>query len=243
MDFVEDIRVAIVDAKEADREHMRSLLASEQDIQIVAEWGDGAEALSSIGEANPDVLFLDIETPSVDGFELVEAIGRRCDDSVSGDSSRRPAFVFVTTCQESAVKAFDVCALDFVLKPFGKERFERAVDRARDYVRESRQSVTGRLLELIDDRVSKSDRGPRRKRVIVRSTDRVLFFRNEEIDWVEAAGNYLRVHARGASHLLRMSMMKAEQFLDPDTFFRIHRSAIVNVDRISDLTPSSHGEY
>src|SRR5689334_12611536 len=158
--YLEDIRVAIVDAKQADRERIRSLLASEQDIRVVAEWGDGAEALSSIGETNPDILFLDTETPNVGGFELVEAIGRRCDQSDAATSARRPAFVFVTNCQACAVKAFDVCALDFVVKPFRRERFEQAVERARGYVRESRQNVYGRVLDLLGDRASQSDQRP-----------------------------------------------------------------------------------
>jgi two-component system LytT family response regulator len=240
---VEEIRVAIVDAKQADREHMRSLLASEEDIQVVAEWCDGAEALSSIGEMNPDILFLDADTPKVDGFELVKAIGRRCEESLSDEMTRQPAFVFVTTCQACAVKAFDVRALDFVLKPVAKARFEQAVERARDYVRESRQKVNAPLLDLIGAGTTPPTERHRPNRVIIRSSGRVLFLRPEEIDWLEAAGNYLRVHARGASHPLRVSMKNAESCLDPWTFLRIHRSAIVNVDRIRDLTPWKHGEY
>lgn len=209
---VEEIRVAIVDAIEADREHIRSLLASEKDTLIVAEWADGAQALSTIDEANPDILFVDVESPDVDRLELAE---------------ERPAFVYVASCRACAVKAFDVGALDFLLKPFEKARFDQALRRARDHVRELRQKHQRR----------------RQTRVIVRSPDRVVFLRPEEIDWVEAAGNYLRVHARGQSHLLRLSMRKAERCLDPETFLRIHRSAIVNIDRITDLTPWSHGEY
>lgn len=239
---VEEIRVAIVDAKQADREHIRSLLASEEDIQVVAEWCDGAEALSSIGEMNPDILFLDAETPKVDGFELVKAIGRRCHESLSGEMTRRPAFVFVTTCQACAVRAFDVCALDFILKPFAKARFEQAVERARNYVRESRQKANARLVDLRGVGTPPAERH-RPKRVIIRSSGRVLFFRPEELDWLEAAGNNLRVHTRGACHSLRVSLKNAERCLDPWTFVRIHRSAIVNVDRIRDLTPWAHGEY
>lgn len=240
---VEEIRVAIVDAKQADREHIRSLLSSAEDMQVVAEWCDGAEALSSIGEMNPDVLFLDTETPKVDGFELAKAIGRRCQESLSDETTRRPGFVFVTRCQTCAVKAFDVRALDFVLKPLGKARFEQAVERARDYVRESRQKVSGRSLDLIGGGTTPPAERQRPDRVIIRSRGRVLFLRPEDIDWLEAYGNYLRVHARGASHPLRVSMKNAEGRLDPWTFLRVHRSAIVNVDRIRDLTPWRHGEY
>jgi two-component system LytT family response regulator len=236
------MRVAIVDARQADRQRLRSLLAREADIQVVVECSDGAHALSSIGDTNPDLVFLDVQMPNVDGFELVEAIERGDAELISGKPSRRPAFVFVTACETSAVKAFEIHALDFLLKPLDEARFEKSLARARRHVRQSHPDVDARLFALIDD-LGSAWRRPRAQRVIVKSGDSFSFLRSEEIDWIEGAGNYIRVHARGDSHLLRAKMQSVEKRLDPKAFVRIHRSAIVNIDCIRKLTPWTHGDY
>ena len=155
---------------------------------------------------------------------------------------KAPAIVFVTAHDDHALKAFEIHALDFLLKPFDETRFEKTLSRARRHVQQSRETVDSRLLAA---RGSAHERRGQRhsERLIVKSSGRVFFVRTEEIDWVEAAGNYVRLHASSESHLLRESMKNMEAKLDPKTFVRIHRSAIVNIDRIKELEPWFHGEY
>jgi two-component system LytT family response regulator len=236
------IRVAIVDDEELSRDRMRTLLSEHQDIEVVAECADGAEALRAIDDKNPDLVFLDVQMPDVSGFEVVEAL-ERGDAETPNNGSKSPAIVFVTAHDDHALKAFEIHALDFLLKPFDEARFEKTLSRARRHVRQSRDTVDARLLALLEDLRSER-RGTRHSdRLIVKSAGRVFFLRTEEIDWVEAAGNYVRLHARSESHLLRESMKNMESRLDPSTFVRIHRSAIVNIDRVKELEPWFHGEY
>jgi len=236
------IRVAIVDDEELARERMRNLLSEHNDIEVVAECADGAEALRAIDDKNPDLVFLDVQMPDVSGFEVVEALERGDAESPT-NGGRAPAIVFVTAHDDHALKAFEIHALDFLLKPFDEARFEKTLSRARRHVRQSRDTVDARLLALLED-LRTERRGTRHSdRLIVKSGGRVFFLRTEEIDWVEAAGNYVRLHARSESHLLRESMKNMEARLDPNTFVRIHRSAIVNIDRVKELEPWFHGEY
>ena len=237
------IRVAIVDDEELARERMRNLLSEHNDIEVVAECADGAEALRAIDDKNPDLVFLDVQMPDVDGFEVVEALERGDAAAPEGTPVKAPAIVFVTAHDDHALKAFEIHALDFLLKPFDAARFEKPLSRARRHVKQSRDTVDARLLALLED-LRTERRGQRHSdRLIVKSGGRVFFLRTEEIDWVEAAGNYVRLHARSESHLLRESMKNMESRLDPNTFVRIHRSAIVNIDRVKELEPWFHGEY
>ena len=236
------IRVAIVDDEELARERMRALLSEHSDIQIVAECADGAEALRAIDETRPDLVFLDVQMPEVDGFEVVEAL-ERGDAEKPINGSKPPAIVFVTAHDDHALRAFEIHALDFLLKPFDEARFEKTLSRARRQLQQSREAIDARLLALLED-LRAERRGQRQAdRLIVKSAGRVFFLRTEEIDWVEAAGNYVRLHARNESHLLRESMKNMEARLDSATFVRIHRSAIVNIDRVKELEPWFHGEY
>ena len=237
------IRVAIVDDEELARERMRNLLSEHADIEVVAECADGAEALRAIDDKSPDLVFLDVQMPEVDGFEVVEALERGDESTGERNGSKTPAIVFVTAHDDHALKAFEIHALDFLLKPFDETRFEKTLSRARRHMQQSRESVDARLLALLED-LRTERRGIRHSdRLIVKSGGRVFFLRTEEIDWVEAAGNYVRLHARSESHLLRESMKNMEGRLDPNTFVRIHRSAIVNIDRVKELEPWFHGEY
>lgn len=230
MDFPK-IRTMIVDDEELGRERVRMMLAEHPDIEVVAECCDGAEAVKTIERERPDLVFLDVQMPGMNGFEVLESL----------EGEPLPAVVFVTAHDDYALRAFDIHALDFLLKPFDNGRFEKTLDRARVQVSQTRgTAVDSRILSLLED--LKSDRKfP--ERLIVKSGGRVFFLRTEEIDWVEAAGNYVRLHARNESHLLRESMKNMEAKLDPKLFVRIHRSAIVNVDRIKELEPWFHGEY
>jgi two-component system LytT family response regulator len=237
------IRVAIVDDEELARERMRTLLSEHSDIEVVAECADGNEALRAIDDKNPDLVFLDVQMPDVNGFDVVEALDRISTEAPEGNGTKPPAIVFVTAHDDHALKAFEIHALDFLLKPFDEARFEKTLSRARRHVRQSRETVDARLLALLED-LRTERRGQRHSdRLVVKSGGRVFFLRTEEIDWVEAAGNYVRLHARSESHLLRESMKNMETRLDPNTFVRIHRSAIVNIDRVKELEPWFHGEY
>jgi two-component system, LytTR family, response regulator len=230
MDF-NKIRTVIVDDEELGRERVRMMLSSHPDIEIVAECSDGPDAVKTIERERPNLVFLDVQMPGMDGFEVLESI----------EVDPIPAVVFVTAHDDYALRAFDIHALDFLLKPFDEARFEKALERARAQVSNSRTTaIDSRILSLLED--LKSDKKfP--DRLIVKSGGRVFFLRTEEIDWVEAAGNYVRLHARNEAHLLRESMKNMESKLDPKIFVRIHRSAIVNVDRIKELEPWFHGEY
>jgi two-component system LytT family response regulator len=230
MDFPK-IRTMIVDDEELGRERVRMMLTEHPDIEVVAECGDGAEAVRTIERERPDLVFLDVQMPGMNGFEVLETL----------EGEPIPAVVFVTAHDDYALRAFDIHALDFLLKPFDNERFEKALERARVQVSHARgTAVDSRILSLLED--LKSDR-KYPERLIVKAGGRVFFLRTEEIDWVEAAGNYVRLHARNEAHLLRESMKNMEAKLDPKLFVRIHRSAIVNVDRIKELEPWFHGEY
>ena len=240
---VELMRAAIVEPDEADRERIRSLLVSNTGIDIIGEYRDGAEALWSIRDEKPDIVFLEAQASNIDGFALVEAIDRARRDVPSVEEWWRPAFVFVSACAACAVKAFELRALDFILKPGEGERFEKAVMRARQYVDRSRQNGAGQVLGPRDQSEGGSSQLSRTNRVIVRSGDRIHFLRADDIDWIESAGNYVRVHALGECYVYRGSLKNVEGRLDPERFARIHRSAIVNFDRIRELTRWSHSEF
>ena len=237
------IRVAIVDDEQLSRERMRALLEEHADIEIVAECADGAEALKEIDDKGPDLVFLDVQMPEVDGFGVVEALEGAADTAPNGAKSKTPAIVFVTAHDDHALKAFEVHALDFLLKPFDSSRFEKTLARARRQLGQSRESVDAKLVALLEDLRAERGGARRQDRLIVKSSGRVFFLRTEEIDWVEAAGNYVRLHARSEAHLLRESMKNMEARLDSNTFVRIHRSAIVNIDHVKELEPWFHGEY
>jgi two-component system LytT family response regulator len=225
------IRTCIVDDEPLARERLRSLLASEPDIELIGECENGSSAIPFIERHAPDLLFLDVQMPGKDGFAVLQAL----------DANVPPAVVFVTAYDQYALQAFDVHALDYLLKPFSGTRFRRALQRVRvELQRESpRAEMNERLLSFIQDL-----RQPKRpERLVLKTAGRVSFVRVDEIDWIEAEGNYVRLHIGSASHLLRETMKGMESKLDPDRFIRIHRSTIVNTDRIKELQPLFHGEY
>jgi two-component system LytT family response regulator len=211
------------------RERLRTLLRDEPDIELIGECADGKEAVSAIQGKNPELLFLDVQMPEMDGFAVLEAVG----------PERVPAVVFVTAYDRYALRAFDVHALDYLLKPFDRERFQKALERARAQVGE-RGKLGDRLLALLKDI---KDEPKRPERFVIKSAGRVFFLRADEIDWVEAAGNYVQLHVGSATHLMRETMGGLETRLDPEKFVRIHRSAIVQVDRIKEMQPAFHGDY
>src|SRR5262245_7487579 len=217
------IRTLIVDDEPLGRERLRTLLENDPDIELVGECGDGAEAVATLREQECDLVFLDVQMPELDGIEVVDQIG----------PERMPAVIFVTAYDRYALRAFEVHALDYLLKPFDRERFERALERAKLHIQRAKTSeAQQQLLALLEE--VKPGRKPL-DRVVLRSSGRVFFLRVEEIDWIEAAGNYLRLHAGTETHLLRETMNAFEERLDPKQFLRIHRSMIVNCERIQEL--------
>jgi two-component system LytT family response regulator len=225
------IRAVIVDDEELGRDRIQSLLEQQPDVEIIGVCADGPSAVEMIDRAQPDLVFLDVQMPGMDGFEVIENL----------DPSRLPAVVFVTAHDGHAIRAFEIHALDFLLKPFDQTRFEKALERARAQLsRAKTETIDSRLVSLLEE-LREERKYP--ERLIVKSSGRVFFVRAEDIDWVEASGNYVKIHTKGEGHLLRESMKNMEAKLDPKTFVRIHRSAIVNIDRIKELEPWFHGEY
>lgn len=225
------IRTLVVDDEPMARERVLSLLQQQPDIEIVGECADGAQALSAIERLEPELVFLDIQIPVMDGFGVIRALA----------PNRIPMVVFTTAYDEYALRAFEVHALDYLLKPFDGPRFLRTLERARERLDRQRVGDLGkRLLAMVQD--MKPEPAQPSDRLVVKSGGRIFFVRTDEIDWVDAAGNYVRLHVKGESYLFRETMAAIEARLDRTRFVRIHRSHIVNSDRIKELQPAN-GDY
>ncbi|HLK66633.1 MAG TPA: LytTR family DNA-binding domain-containing protein [Bryobacteraceae bacterium] len=220
------MRVLIVDDEPLARTVIRNHLRAHSGVEIAAECESGSVAIAAISSLAPDLIFLDVQMPEIDGFGVIEAIG----------PERQPGIVFVTAFDQYAVRAFEVHALDYLLKPFDRERFDAAFAHARQSMR--RHDWADRLSSLV-----LQTRGQHLERFIVRDAGRVFFLPAGEIDWIEAQGNYVKLHGGGRTHLLREAMGALESRLDPRRFRRIHRSSIVNLDAIRELRPCFHGDY
>jgi two-component system LytT family response regulator len=210
---------------------MRRLLSAEQDMDVIGECATGQEAIAFIHQSRPDVLFLDIQMPQVDGFEVLQAVS----------FARVPIVIFVTAYDEYAVRAFEVHAFDYLLKPFDRNRFQETVQRARSQLQQLQTGeLNQRLTALLD-----SLNGRRRlaDRIAVKTGGHVVFVKTQNIDWIEAADNYVCLHCGTETHALRETMNSLESRLDSSRFLRIHRSTIVNVDRIKELQPWFRGDY
>ena len=227
------IRALVVDDEPMARDRVLSLLQHEEDVEVVGECGDGTQAVTAIHNQAPDLVFLDVQMPGHNGFEVIEAVG----------AERMPTVIFVTAYDEYALKAFEVHALDYLLKPFGRDRFQQTLQHARAILERRRAGDLGRrLLALVND--IKTEPGPTRlDRLVVKSGGRVFFLRTDQIDWIEAAGNYVRLHLGEESHLFRETMNRMEARLDGRRFVRIHRSRIVNTERVKELQPWFNGEH
>jgi two-component system LytT family response regulator len=222
------VRTIIVDDEELARERLRSLLEKEPQIELVGEAADGQEAIQLIDREKPDLAFLDVQMPELTGFEVLEAL----------EAEKRPNVVFVTAHDKFALKAFDVHAVDYLLKPFDRERFQTALRRALDKIRPAEQRVAALSEVLREVRPAKPV-----DRLMVKSSGRVLLIKIDDIDWIEAADNYISLHVGKEAHLMRETMNAIETRLPPEKFMRISRSTIVNMERIQELQPMFHGEY
>jgi two-component system, LytTR family, response regulator len=223
------MRVLIVDDEPLARRGIRQRLRAEKDVDVVGECGDGAAAIEAIATLTPDLVFLDIQMPELGGFDVIETIG----------IARMPAVIFVTAYDEHALRAFDVHALDYVLKPIDGERFGIAMQRARETLSQKSEGLTQRITDAL-----KELGHVRRyaKRLAIRSAGRVALVDLAEVDRLEAAGNYVEVHAGRKKHLLRETLTSLESRLDPELFLRVSRSAIVRADRIRELRPMFNGD-
>lgn len=224
------IRVLIADDEPLARERVRSLLLEEKAIEIVAECANGAQTLQAAQEQRPDLLFLDVQMPRLNGFEVLEALAP---DQV-------PVIIFTTAHDEHALRAFEVSALDYLLKPFSEQRFRKAIQRAREQLARSDAPQPAAQFSALINHLHKTSPGGR---ILVRSPERILFLKPDEIDHVEAAGNYVILHCGKDRHIVRETTSAMENRLVPAGFMRISRSAIVNLARIREVQPLGPGQY
>lgn len=225
------IRALIVDDEPIARQGLRALLAQEKDVEIVAECGDGLQALAEIDAHAPDLVLLDIQMPELDGFGVVETLG----------PGRRPIFIFITAYDEFALRAFTAHALDYLLKPVKAEAFRFALQRARDWLRVEQHAVFEHKLAALLQQFP--EQGRYLERFVIKSLGRVDLVKASEVDWISAAGDYVTLHQRGHQHLLRAKIGELETRLDPRQFARIHRSTIVRLEAIKSLQAASTDDY
>jgi two-component system LytT family response regulator len=212
------IRAAVVDDEPLARTRIRDFLEPEPDIELIAEYGDARSACAGLGASQPDLLFLDVQMPRGSAFTVLGSLPRE----------EQPATILVTAHDQYAVQAFDCDVVDYLLKPFDEERFRRSLDRARRHLRTA------------------DNGGPaqeRLSRLAVKTRGKIHLLRIDEVDWIETAGNYVRLHTGSTAHLYRDSLVSFEAKLDPRRFVRIHRSTLVNIDRVTTLEPSFRREY
>lgn len=230
------IKTLIVDDEPLARRNLRVLLEQDGQIEIVDECRNGHEAVKAINTHSPDLIFLDIQMPEMDGFDVLARVG----------PEQIQAIIFVTAFDQYALKAFEVHALDYLLKPFDDERFARALERAKSQISASEiDKLSQRLLALLEDRKSerKGTDESYLTRLMIKTSTRMMLLKVDEIDFIEADGNYAKLHAGRKTHLLREKMNDLEGRLDPARFVRIHRSIIVNLDRIKEMQPHFNGDY
>lgn len=231
---MQKIRALLVDDEPIARRGIRQQLQSESDVEIIGECVNGQEAVAAIRKHAPDLVFLDVQMPLLSGFGVVEEVG----------VDQLPAVVFVTAYDEHAIRAFEVNALDYLLKPIEPSRFQKTLSRVRDQLSKSSDTKKmSALLGLLENPDSVFKKDSYLERVVIKENDRVLMVPVNDIDWIAAQGNYVQIHTRSKTHLLRETMDGMERKLDPANFVRLRRSTIVNADRIKELKPLFNGEY
>jgi two-component system, LytTR family, response regulator len=228
------VRVVVVDDEPLARGGVTARLGRIPDVQVVAECGNGKHAVTAICDLRPDLVFLDVQLPDLSGFDVLRKI----------PAAKLPFVIFLTAYDQYALEAFNVHALDYLLKPIDDMRFTRALERARAQMKNaSAQEIECRIRELLEQ-VDKTDAGPAYEtRFAVRTGRRIAIISVEDIDWIEATGDYVTLHVGNHSHLLRQTMNRLESQLNPDDFIRVHRSAIVHASRICELETLPNREY
>jgi two-component system LytT family response regulator len=224
------IRALIVDDEPLARKRVAQFLAGEPGIEVVGECSDGVEAVHAVEELRPELVFLDVQMPEMDGFDVVAALGERM-----------PTVIFATAFDEFALRAFNANAVDYLLKPFNAERFHAAVERARDRIGRGDQAALARQMRSLLDTLQPGRRYP--ERLVVRVGPKIVFVRVADVDWVASEANYVRLHVGGRSYLLRETLSSLVERLSPEDFIRIHRSTVVNVNRIKEIHPMFKGTY
>jgi two-component system LytT family response regulator len=224
------MKVLIVDDEPLARDRIREMLSDYQDMEVIAEARNGREAIESIRTQSPDLVFLDVQMPDFNGFEVLENL----------NAERMPLIIFVTAYDQHAIRAFDVHAVDYLTKPFDRKRFAEAIEHARIIMKGTEEPDTTRIMKLLEEFKA----GPRYlERFAIKSGEKVFFIRSEDVDAIEAQGNYVRLNLGNASHLLRETLNNIEAQIDPRVFVRIHRRTIVNINRVKELQTWARGEY
>lgn len=224
-------KILIVDDEPLARRRIRYLLKKEENIETIEEARNGLEAVKSIKENFPDIIFLDVQMPVMDGFGVIEEIG----------IDKMPHIIFVTAFDKYALQAFEVNAVDYLLKPFNKTRFKKSLSKAVEYINSKKSDDFKSNLNLLIQDIRHKYKYP--DRLIIKSADSYTFLKSEEIDWIESAGNYLTIHSGKENHILRDTMNNFELKLDNKRFLRIHRQTIVNIDRIKGIQYRYNGKY
>ena len=224
------IRTLIVDDEPLARRRIRRMLARHSNVEVIGECGNGREAVAAINEQQPALVFLDVQMPEVDGFAALGAL----------DPNEMPLVIFVTAYDQYALRAFEVHALDYLLKPFDRRRFDMAMQRARERLANERSDVSRRTIALLEELRAQQSHV---ERMVIKAGGRAFFLKTDEIDWIEAEGKYVRLHVGRESYLVREAISQIETQLDPKRFLRIHRSTIVNLDRVRELQPWFHNDY
>lgn len=224
------LRTIVVDDEPLARVHLRSLLATDHDVEVVGECGNGRDAVDAVRELAPDLLLLDIQMPELDGFGVVQALG----------ADVPPAVVFVTAYDEHAVRAFQVCALDYLLKPVDRARFHQTLERAKDRLQSD--DVSG-FRRRLDQLLTQLEAPAAARRLALRVDGRTLFIDAADVDWLEAVDNYVRVHVGRQTYVVRATLSRMESRLPAAQFLRVHRSSIINVDRVREVQPWFQGDY
>jgi len=229
------IRTIIADDEDLSRQKLRLLLSSEAGIQVVAECHNGEQTVDAVHAHKPDLLLIDIRMPDMDGFDVLAKIAE----------DEMPVVVFTTAYDQFAIRAFDAHALDYLLKPFERERLHQAIERTRaELLKSHNLNLTSRILDMLAQKTEpQAEAKQADDRMVIRAGGKVVFLDVKEIDWIEAAANYVKLNAGKDSYLLREGIGSMAERLDPERFVRIHRSVIVNVRKIRELQPCDSGEY
>jgi two-component system LytT family response regulator len=235
-DSPKKFRVLVVDDEPIARRGIRRLLQTAADIEIVGEAGNGQEAIAAVEKQKPDLIFLDIQMPLLDGFSVIEKIGL----------ANLPEIVFVTAFDEHAIRAFEINALDYLLKPIDPERFQKCLERVRVRLKNSNEEkLAEKLSSLLQslERVESKAEKTFLERLVVKDAGRIFFVGADEITWIASEGNYVKIHTKSKSHLLRETMDGLENKLDPREFLRLRRAMIVRIEQIKELHPLFNGEF